>query len=326
MNPLFRLRSGERDITQAIEPRLLALRVLDQDGVLGDELTLQLDDRQPQLALPRPELLLSVELGYHHSGLALVGRFQLAKSLRSYPPARLTIYAQGAVGPGLTGEYLEEEQQRSYQQGTTLSALIASIAARYGLQAISAPQLSSIVLPHLDQNAESDLHFLTRLARRYGVLVKPGGGKLVAVPHGHNASPQGQSLPVVELNQDQLISWELQEQARRRFRSVEARFRGSDHDRTMTVRVGRGSPICRLRTRLENRYQALQAASNRLAELERARTRLRLTLPGRAELTTQSRISLAGFASSTDGLWVVTQVIHRLDHQGYHCLLEARRP
>lgn len=326
MNPLFRLRSGERDITQAIEPRLLALRVLDHDGLLGDELTLELDDRQPQLALPRPELLLSLELGYRQTGLVLMGRFQLTKSLRSQPPARLTIYAQGAVGPALSGEYLEEERQRSYQPGITLADLVASIAASHGLKAVSAPQLSSIVLPHLDQNAESDLHFLTRLARRYGVLVKPGGGKLVAVPHGHNASPKGVRLPVVELNQDQLISWELQEQARRQFHSVEARFRGSDHDRSLAVRVGQGLPICRLRTRFENRYQALQAASNRLAELERARTLLRLTLPGRAELTSQSRLSLTGLTNSVAGLWVVTRVIHRLNHKGYHCSLEARRP
>ena len=68
MRPSFSLQAGERDITESIGSRLQSLQIIDQYGLLGDELTLILDDSEPTLTLPDPTLTLSVLLGYRETG------------------------------------------------------------------------------------------------------------------------------------------------------------------------------------------------------------------------------------------------------------------
>ena len=249
-----------------------------------------------------------------------MGRFRLSESERSSPPSRLIIHAQSA-----TELDLDEERFCSHPLGFTFSTLVTSIAARHGMAAIVSPDLAAIALPHLDQTAESDLHFLTRLARRYDALIKPAGGYLLVVSHQYDQSVSGRLLPSITLGPGDLTAWRIQERIRWQFRSVEARFRPSDQADHQTITVGIGKPVCRLRGSYDDRYQAWYAARSRLARIERERSELHLTLPGRAEITTHTRLALRGVAAAIDGSWVVTRVVHQMDGNGYQCQVDGRR-
>lgn len=66
----------------------------------------------------------------------------------------------------------------------------AAVAGDHGLDLRMPPPPPTFHLPHLDQSSESDLHLLTRLARRWDYVFKVSGKRLVFVPAG-----QGLTFP-----------------------------------------------------------------------------------------------------------------------------------
>ena len=59
------------------------------------------------------------------------------------------------------------------------------------------PPPPTIHLPHLDQSNESDLHLLTRLARRWDYVFKLLGKRLVFVPAGRGLAASGEPVTTV---------------------------------------------------------------------------------------------------------------------------------
>ena len=55
------------------------------------------------------------------------------------------------------------------------------------------------MMPHLDQTAGSDIHFISRLANLHGAIAKHTGGYLSFVPKDSNKSVSGQLLQVISV-------------------------------------------------------------------------------------------------------------------------------
>jgi len=75
MNPQFKIIAEGVNITQQIQQRLISLRTTDESGMKSDCLSLELDDRDGKLELPRHGAKLSVSLGYEQTGLTKVGDY-----------------------------------------------------------------------------------------------------------------------------------------------------------------------------------------------------------------------------------------------------------
>ncbi len=321
MTPDFRILADSADITSAIRSRLLSLSVTDAAGTESDTVEIALDDRGGTIALPRTGAELAVSIGYREAGVMAMGRYVVDELSLSGPPLALVIRGHAAD----LRQGLKKPRTRPWEN-LNIEGIVASIAGEHGYQAKVAAALAAEVVPHLDQVDESDLHFLTRLARDRGAIAKPAGGLLLFVPEGEAKSAGGKDLPAVSLAAGQISRWEVTVAERGKYPAVTAKWFDPGSASEQTVTAGAGEPVFTLGRRYPDQATAASAAKARLSAFARGVATLRLTCPGNPRLAAESRLTLSGLRPGVDGEWSVRRVAHRLDGGGYSCEIEAETP
>ncbi|MDE0167352.1 MAG: contractile injection system protein, VgrG/Pvc8 family [Bryobacterales bacterium] len=334
MTPAYRIVvDGHQDVTAAIRERLLSLRVSDDEGYQSDTVEIRLDDRGGTVELPRRGAELTVELGYDQApeserrnglkpGRVPMGRYTVDEVELSGPPATLAIRAKAADMRAA----LKQRRTRSWQS-VLLGDLIKTIGREYGLDARVADELAKIVLPHVDQTDESDLHLLTRLGERYDAAARPANGRLVFARRGAALSAASGPLAAVRIAREQAGDYRVTLADRPEYRSVRAYWYDTAAGRRMEVTAGDGEPVYVLRDDHAGEAAARAAAKARLDILGRGSATLSLSLePGVPAVSAESPLTLSGFRSGVDGLWIAARVSHEIDNSGYSTRVEAKTP
>lgn len=321
MTPDFRIIVDSTDITAAIRARLLSLSVTDVAGIESDTVEIALDDRGGVIALPRTGAALTVGIGYKETGVLTLGRYVVDELSLSGPVQSLTIRARAAD----LRQGLKKPRTRPWEN-LSIGEIVVSIADEHGYKAKVAEALASEVIAHIDQVDESDLNFLTRLARDRGAIAKPSGGLLLFVPPGEAKSASGKELPAIALAATQLSRWDVTLAERGKYPTVTAKWFDPITAAEQTVTAGEGEPVFTIGRRYPDQAAAESAAKARLESFTRGLATLRLTCPGDPLIVAESRLTLSGLRSGVDGPWSVTRVVHRLDGGGYVCDIEAETP
>ncbi|MDE0434054.1 MAG: contractile injection system protein, VgrG/Pvc8 family [Bryobacterales bacterium] len=334
MTPAYRIVvDGHQDVTAAIRERLLSLRVSDDEGYQSDTVEIRLDDRGGTVELPRRGAELTVELGYDQApeserrnglkpGRVPMGRYTVDEVELSGPPATLAIRAKAADMRAA----LKQRRTRSWQS-VLLGDLIKTIGREYGLDARVADELAKIVLPHVDQTDESDLHLLTRLGERYDAAARPANGRLVFARRGAAMSATSGLLAAVRIAPEQAADYRVTLADRPEYSSVRAYWYDTAAGRRMEVTAGDGEPVYVLRDDHAGEAAARAAAKARLDILGRGSATLSLSLePGVPAVSAESPLTLSGFRSGVDGLWIAARVSHEIDNSGYSTRVEAKTP
>lgn len=328
--PNFKLLANSADITAKARERLVSLRFTDEAGMESDSLEVVLADNDPLQPIQVPptgaelELFLGYDGAAQRMGLFVVDEIELAGW-----PGTLSIRARAAPFDQSKGgkANLQTQKTRSWPKGTKLGDLAKKIASEHGMEAAVAQSLASIVLPHLDQSDESDMHFLLRVAKKYDAVVKPAGGKLVLAKRGETKSASGQQMPPVMLTPLDVSSYRATQQKRENSGSVVAAYHETKKAKRQVVTVGKGEPVTRLRMQHSSKDMALAAARAELDKRNRGKATVAVTLPGRPELAAEAPLTLAGFRDGVNGQWVITRVEHSLDAAGgYTCSVDAETP
>ena len=334
MTPSFRIVvDGSQDVSQAIRERLLSLRVSDEEGYRSDAVEIRLDDRGGTVELPRRGAELTVELGYDQvpeseqrnglkPGRVPMGRYTVDEVEISGPPATLAIRARAADMRAA----MKQRRTRSWRR-VLLGDLIKTIGRQYGLDARVADELAKIILPHVDQTDESDLHLLTRLGERYDAAARPANGRLVFARRGAAMSATSGPLAAVRIAPEQAADYRITLADRPEYSSVRAYWYDTAAGRRMEVAAGEGEPVYALRDDHIDEATARKAAQARLDILKRGAATLSLTLkPGVPAVGAESPLALSGFRSGVDGPWIAARVSHEIDNSGYSTRVEAETP
>ncbi len=117
-----------------------------------------------------------------------MGLFFHSESEIQLAPRRLTVRATAADFRRRSS--LKARKRRSWDN-VSLGDLVRSIAAEHDYTGRVHPSLAGVIIPHIDQTAESDLHLLRRLARQYDATTKAAGGRLIFQPRGIGRSAGG---------------------------------------------------------------------------------------------------------------------------------------
>ncbi len=320
MTPDFKLIANQQDITAILRERLLSLTLSDEAGLHADTLELQLDDRDYAIAWPTKGAELTVSLGYAPI-LARMGLYVVDEVEHSMPPATLIIRAKAANMRAA----IKAPKTKSWH-AVSLNEIVATIAAEQGLVAKVADSLATIRLPHLDQTAESDLHLLTRLANDYGATAKPMGRYLVFVPRGEARTSANDLLPVVSIAQERIIHYHMTQTARSHYVAVTAHWHDTGTAQLQDVTVGSGKPSYVLHHPYASEIEARHAAQAKFTALQRGTATLSLKIIGDANLQAEGKIKLLSVREPIAGEWVVQQVKHQLDSQGFTSIIEAMLP
>ncbi|WP_432321426.1 phage late control D family protein [Yersinia enterocolitica] len=347
--PDFMLTLNQQDITQNIRDRLLSLSLTDNCGFEADQLDIELDDADGQLAMPQRGAVLSVFLGWKGSALIGKGDFTLDEVEHHGAPDRLTIRARSADFRGS----LNIRREVSYHD-TTLGKVVAQVAERNNLQAMLTEGLADIAISHIDQTQETDAKFITRLATLNGAVAAVKAGRLLFIKPGSAVTASGKPIPQMTITRqdgDQhsfsiadrgaytgvSASWlrtkdpqpnKVKLQPKPKFKHL----RALQHPKNTTTKsakhveerqgnylVGAEDNVFVITTVYASKKTAMRAAHAKWKKLQRGVAEFSITLAmGRADLFPETPIMVSGFKSVIDQQkWIISKVAHRLNNSGY---------
>jgi len=321
--PAFEVKAAGVDVTRTIEQNLLELRVTLTSDRQSDSLELVLGDVKDALALPTAERELEVSLGYRDTGLTPMGVYYHDESELELAPRRLTLRA--TAEDLRKRSTLKAPKSRSWDD-VSLGNLVGTIAAEHGYQAAVAPSLAGVVIAHIDQTSESDMHLLRRLSRQYDAVTKAVGGRLIFAPRGRGRSAgTEQALPSIEYapaernaGERSVLSARLRIRGRPRYGTVTARYRDVARAEDVHVQTGSGGPVYTIREPYPDRPQAEAAAAARLSRFARQTRELTMSMPGNPALVSEGVLLLRGWPDDDDSRWSIQRAEHTLSKQrGY---------
>lgn len=308
MKPDFKVIADNQDITDLLRDRLLSLRTTDKPGLESDDCEIVIDDRDGAVAFPKKGATLEISLGYVGEPLKFVGRYKVDEIEISGPPQSMMIRGK----PGDLVASLKEQKRRSWEN-TTLDAITGDIARNNGLQPFC-PLNPAIV--RADQINESDMHFITRMARQYGATATVKDGKLIVVTRGEGKSGSGLKMPSITLHRDDIASYSLSFPDRALYSEVRASYHNRNTGQLQTIVLTNDSaPGIAHAPKHTDRHihptadEAQAAAQSRKAALNRATMSGRIELTrGRADVGAEKWLELAGIKDEADGTYLIESV------------------
>lgn len=321
--PAFEVTAGGADVTRLVRDNLLNFRLTITSDRTSDTLEIELSDADARLALPTAEREMRVSLGYQDDGLIDMGVYFHDESELDLEPRRLVVRATAA--DFRRRSTLKAPKRRAWDN-VSLGSLVATIAAEHGYRGAVPPSLSSIVIPHIDQTAESDLHLLRRLSRQYDATFKAVGGSLVFAPRGSGRTARtGQAMPTVRLapaarrgGVRSVLSARYAVKGRPRYGAVVAAYQDVASASLVHVKAGTGTPVYEIREPLPDRAQAEAAATARLTRYARQTREVDLTVPGDPRLVSEVVLELEDWPEQGIGRWTILRADHNLSKgRGY---------
>lgn len=318
MKPSYRVTVDGKDITPVIDGRLIELTLTDKRGMDSDEVSLSLSDHDGRLALPRKGALITVAIGFD-GRLIDKGSYTADEIGHDGPPDKLTVRARAAD----MRHELKAQKSRSFHD-TTLGAIFAQIAADNGLTPALDAGLSATPIAHVDQTNESDMHFLTRLAKQYDALASIKDGRLLLLKNGRGRTAGGGALPTVVIARSQGDTHHFQSNDRDAYTGVKAKYHNKHAAKEQAALAGDDETSKTLPRLYANEKEAQDAADAEQQRLQRGKATLSLTLAiGRPELVPENPIKVTGFKAEIDSVnWIVTQLTHTLNESGLTTALE----
>lgn len=321
--PAYHITVDGRDITPTVDARLVRMSITEGRANDADQLDLELTDHDGRLALPPKEATITVQLGWAGQPLTDKGDYVVDEVEHSGAPDVVTIRARAA---DLTGA-LRQRTERSWHD-TTLGAIVAALATRNALTHKIDAQLAARAVAHLDQASESDMHFLSRLARLHDAVATVKKKHLLFLPIDGTKNSQGQALPTLTITRASGDGHRYSTSARDAYDGVRAYW--TDHvggKRKAAVAGKNEGNIKVMKETFASEAAALDAARAELQRLARGTATLELRLAwGRPDLGAQSPVKVQGFKAAIDGEdWLTTEATHTLDDNGLTTRVKLER-
>lgn len=317
--PTYRLSVDGKDITPTVNARLVSLRLDETRGGEADQLDLTLSDHDGQLHIPRKGVIIALALGWQGQGLVDKGTFTVDEVEHHGAPDKITIRARSAD----LANTLRTRREQSWHQ-LTLGQIMRTVATRNGLTERIDAALASVALDHIDQTNESDLNFLTRLAKRYDAVATAKKGHLLFLPINATTTRNGQRLAGITITRADGDSHRYHQSDQDAYTGVRAYWHdGKKANRTGVV-VGTKVHLKTLKETHATEADALAAAKAEWQRLKRGAATLSLTLAvGNPLLVPQTPVTVRGFKDQIDGTgWLVVRTTHSLEDGGLTAQVE----
>ena len=317
----YRVLADKVDVTSLIQDRLLSLRITDESGLTSDSLEIKLDDRDMAIEWPKHGAELTVFLATSSVGFLSMGIYMVDEIEHSGPPQTMIIRAKAC---DMRASF-KAPKTRSWDD-VTIAGLVQTIATEHGLTAKVSDAFCSVLIPHLDQTNESDLHLLARLANEHDAIAKPVREFLVFIPKGTAKSFTGIGIPAVNISASGIQQHRIAQTERAKFGSVVAYWHDVEKGDKQTVKVGADEPEYSLRHTYSTEAEAISAAKAMLMQLSRGTASLSLTTLGNPFIQAEGKLLLTGLRAPINGEWVINRSEHQIDSSGFVTRCEASIP
>jgi uncharacterized protein len=323
MTPAFQIIANGADATGTLSDRLLSITVTDEDGEKADRVEIEVDDRDGRVAFPELDTTLLVYLGFLETGLQMVGQFAVdgVSGAGGVSGQTMTITATAA---DLKSD-IRAPRTRQWEN-KSLSDIVRTIAGEAGLRAVVGESVGATVWAYLAQTAESNLHFLTRIAATLDATAKPAGGALIVQRRGEGKSAAGDVLTPPVLGPRDLTDWRWRLEGRAVVKSVEAEWTDPANGTRDKVTKGVGKPMRAIRHMHATEDEATRAAEALLQQAGMAPMGLSASLASFAPgLLAGATVQVAGLRPELSGEWQIKRVTHRFGSGGLVSSFEGRK-
>ena len=307
--PDWRVTLDGADLTERMRPRLLELSLTEQRGDEADELSIQIHDHDGRMDIPKRGALLQVAIGWKGQALVDKGSFTVDEVEHSGAPDIISVRARSA---DLTRP-MRTRKEKSWHK-TTLGAILKAIAGKHGLKAKVDGKLAAIEIKHLDQTNESDVHFLTRLAKRFDAVATVKSGTLLFIPIGKGETASGTELPSATIRRRDGDKHRYTIAGRDDYTGVRAYWSDKKGATQKDVLVGDDENARRLPGKYHSETEAKQQAEAAHKRIQRGAATLSYSLAlGRPELSPEQHVAMSGFKPQIDDTkWLIAKTTHTI--------------
>lgn len=340
---------GKRFGTQAMS-RIISISLTDKRGFEADELTIELDDHDGTIAIPKTGSKITLKLGYKETGLVEKGEYLVSEFTASGSPDRLSITARAADH----AEALAEQVEKSWHK-QTLYQIIETIAKKHKYEYIISKDYQNQKIEHIDQTNESDASFMSRLAEQYDAIATVKNGKLLFIPAGESQTASGQPILPTTITRANGDSHSFTYSSSNSYQAVRAYYTDKKTGQKKEVIVNKdnaypnkkttqqtktvkgktfkakkkendnqkvnteGQKIKTLRHLYATESGAWSGARGAFKKIQRGVAEFSITLAvGRPDLYPETPAVVQGFKPEIDAeAWLITEVSHKIDSGGY---------
>ena len=340
---------GRRFGTQAMS-RIISISLTDKRGFEADELTIELDDHDGTIAIPKTGSKITLKLGYQETGLVEKGEYLVSEFTASGSPDRLSITARAAD----LAEALAEQVEKSWHK-QTLYQIIETIAKKHKYEYIISKDYQNQKIEHIDQTNESDASFMSRLAEQYDAIATIKNGKLLFIPAGESQTASGQPILPTTITRASGDSHSFTYSSSNSYQAVRAYYTDKKTGQKKEVIVNKdnaypnkkttqqtktvkgktfkakkkendnqkvnteGQKIKTLRHLYATESGAWSGARGAFKKIQRGVAEFSITLAvGRPDLYPETPAVVKGFKPEIDAeAWLITEVSHKIDSGGY---------
>jgi phage protein D len=317
----YRITLNGRDLSMAIAPRLMSLSLEESRSDEADMLDLVLDDSDNGLAIPKRGDDIKVAIGWVGKPLIDKGTFTVDEVEHSGAPDIITIRARSA---SMTNE-MHERREMSWH-GQTIGSIVRAIAGRHSLKAAIADALAQVAIAHIDQTHESDMSFLTRLARRYDAVMNVKDLNLLFMPIGTGKTASGKTLGALDLTRASGDQHRYHVAQRESYTAVRAHYHSAGAARRKSVVVGgeNNKNVKVLPEDYATEAEARAAATAELARTQRSQATMSYHLAiGVPEAFPEMPVNVSGLKPEiNDTPWLVKRARHTIADSGLTTDLE----
>ena len=313
-----------------LNQRLISWEHIDAAGFESDQLTLTIDLEGLE-GLPSLGGKIGLMVGYRETEMVDKGQFKVTRLTPTLFPFRLTLVATAA--PFSKDDETGFKQRRTASHGpTTLGGLFRELVLRHGFSPRVAPEVSLIKIDHVDQSNETDMGFLTRLAKKYNVIAKPYDDVYVLARAGQTKSLSGKILPNVTLSvtsnnrpgDHAFISATLEESAREQAKGCKTCFVDAATGVLRWIETGL-APFKTIRQKQPNEAQAIAVGEGEVRKMLRHKYKVKITCPGNPRLAAEGLVLLDDtWPDFMRGRWSIDKVTASGNRENsYRCLIDA---
>ena len=289
-----------------IRNRVIDISTNDAAGFESDSCEITLDDYDGALTMPRTEARMSVSLGYVETGLTNIGSYYVKEIL--IDGAQKVIRIKGNA----TSKTMRSMKTRT--NSGTLSEIFPSMA---------------LVLDDMPQIAESDISYLTRIAKKTGAMTKPAAGHLIFADSMRAKSISGKNLPTKYIDAADVVNYTCA------FRETETTTEGGTSGTIFAnwydketgeyhlISNGTGEPEIELKEIFADEQRARAAITSQAKNITKNNTTLRFSTAGRPDLFAESPLVLHGFPDKIPTNWIISNVQHSFNARGFTTSVEC---
>lgn len=327
------------DITSDIAPYLLSVTYIDNDDAEGDDLQLQLQDRDKVWLNSWLSAAVETAAGDNLKIRGTItaenwisdgkdqsldcGEFELDSVSASGPPSTVTIKATSLPYSSQIRQTKVSKAWEAYH----LSGILSEIAAKHGMASMFDAE-NDPYYKRVEQTRTTDIKFLLKLCQDAGLNLKATDGTLVIYDQAAYEAKE----PVIFINQSNVLDWKLgTQQTDTEYQScrvsyvlpdgtaIEGVAKVDDYDEDSTT-----NQQLEIYAQVADEAEAKALAAKHLRLHNKFSRQVSFTVPGNPLYLAGEVMEVSGFGMF-DGRYLCTQAKHAVGGSGYRTTVTGRR-